>query len=238
MSSLSDFDLTGAYDEGEMLPEPLPADPFGTLTRWFDEAQAAKNQPNPNAMTLATADADGRLSARVVLCKAIHPDPGRLVFYTNYTSRKGMALEANPRAAIVMHWDHADRQVRVEGPVTRSPAEESDAYFASRRWESRLGAWASDQSKPIASREALLEQVAEKAIELGVDLSKIVDGRGDELEIPRPPHWGGFRLWAERVELWCGGTGRVHDRAVWARELAADGDGFACGAWSATRLQP
>ena len=229
--------LVEAYSS-EMLPDPLPGEPFGLFGAWFDEAREREIQPNPNAMTLATVDPDGRPSARIVLCKAIHPDPGRVVFYTNYNGRKGRALEANPYASLVFHWDPLDRQVRIQGPVTRSPAEESDAYFRSRRWESRLGAWASDQSEPIESREALLEQVAERAIELGIDMTKVVDGGGENLEIPRPAHWGGYRVWAERVELWCAGTGRVHDRAEWTRELTLADDGFTADPWSATRLQP
>ena len=230
--------LTDTFDEGELLPDPLPADPFPLLQGWFDEAVARAEQPNPNGMALATVGPGGSPSVRLVLCKAIHPDPGRLVFYTNYRSRKATELEGNPRVAAVLHWDHQERQIRVEGVVTRSPAEESDAYFASRRWESRLGAWASDQSRPIESREALLEQAAERAMELGLDISAIVDGHGEDLVIPRPPHWGGYRIWADRVELWCSGVGRVHDRAAWTRKLTADGEGFACGAWEATRVQP
>jgi len=229
--------LLEAYSS-EMLPDPLPEQPFALFRGWFDEARAGRIQPNPNAMTLATVDPDGRPSARIVLCKAIHEDPGLIVFYTNYNGRKGRALDANPHASLVFHWDPLDRQVRIEGPVTRSPADESDAYFRTRRWESRLGAWACDQSRPIESREKLLEQVAERAIELGIDMTKLVDGRGEDLEIPRPPHWGGYRVWAERVELWCAGSGRVHDRAEWTRTLTPAGDGYTGGPWSATRLQP
>lgn len=230
--------VASAYERGELLPEPLPAEPFGLVGAWFDEAQSRGDQPNPNAMTLATVDADGRPSARIVLCKGMDRAAGYIVFYTNYESRKGRALAANARASLIFHWDHADRQVRVEGPVVRSPAAESDGYFRSRRWESRIGAWASRQSEPIESRDALLAQVAERVMELGVDLSLIVDGQGEKIEVPRPPHWGGFRVWAERVELWCGGVGRVHDRAEWRRELRASGEGFVAGSWRSTRLQP
>lgn len=224
----------GDLGRGESLPDHLPKSPLPLFRAWFDEAQRRNLQPNPNAMTLASAGPDGRPSARIVLCKAIHDDC--LVFYTNYHGRKGRELEANPWAAVLFHWDNFDRQIRIEGPVTRSPASESDAYFHSRRWESRLGAWASDQSEPIASREALINKVRRTAGELGVDMAAAVGGQ--PIEIDRPPHWGGFRLWFERVELWCGGIGRVHDRAVWTRTLKRDGDGFAGGAWAATRLQP
>ncbi|MEZ6241962.1 MAG: pyridoxamine 5'-phosphate oxidase [Phycisphaerales bacterium] len=228
--------LAGVFDAGGGLPEPLPSEPMTTLDAWLDEAWSRRDVPNPNAMTLASVDAEGRPAARIVLCKSVEPERGSLVFYTNYRGRKGRELEANPHVACVLHWDHLQRQVRVEGVVTKTSAAESDAYFRTRSWESRLGAWASDQSEPIASREALLEKVAEKAIELGVDLGAIVDGR--EVEIPRPPHWGGYRVWADRVELWVGACGRVHDRARWTRELTRDGNAYKGGAWSVTRLQP
>ena len=224
----------GELGRGETLPDHLPKSPLPLFRAWFDEAQERNLQPNPNAMTLATVDPDGHPSARIVLCKAIHDDC--LVFYTNYEGRKGRALAANPRAAVVFHWDQFDRQIRIEGPVTRSPAAESDAYFHSRRWESRLGAWSSDQSEPIGSREALINKVRHTADELGVDMAAAVGGQ--PIEIDRPAHWGGFRLWFERVELWCGGIGRVHDRAGWTRTLKADGEGFRGGSWSGTRLQP
>lgn len=224
----------GDLGRGETLPDHLPKSPVPLFRAWFDQAQASDRQPNPNAMTLATVDADGRPSARIVLCKAMHDD--FLVFYTNYEGRKGRALAANPRAGIVFHWDHDDRQVRIEGPVTRSPAAESDAYFNSRRWESRLGAWASEQSEPIASREAMINKARHTADRLGVDLAAAVGGQ--PIEIDRPGHWGGFRVWFERIELWCGGIGRVHDRAGWSRPLKADAEGFTGGPWAGTRLQP
>lgn len=230
--------IGGAYTEGELLPDPLPAEPFGLVGAWLQEATGRAVQPNPNAMTLATVDPDGRPSARVVLCKGLDTAAGVVVFYTNYQSRKGEALAANAYAALVMHWDALDRQVRIEGPVVKSPGAESDAYFRTRRWESRLGAHASEQSRPIESRGALLERVALKAVELGLDMTAIVDRGGEGLEIPRPAHWGGYRVGAARVELWCGGVGRVHDRARWERSIEPQGEGFRAGAWSSTRLQP
>ncbi|HZW08387.1 MAG TPA: pyridoxamine 5'-phosphate oxidase [Phycisphaerales bacterium] len=219
-----------SFESSPTLPDPLPAEPFSLFRAWFEEAAALGATPNPNAMTLATIDPDGRPSARIVLCKGIDAPTGCLVFFTNYESRKGRALDANPRAATVFHWDHAERQARIEGAVQRSSPGESDAYFASRPWESRLGAWASDQSRPIASREALLRQAADKVLELGIDLGAAV--RGDPVEIPRPPHWGGYRLIADRVELWVGGAGRLHDRACWERPPGGTGP------WRGTRLQP
>src|SRR5215472_7447121 len=142
-------------ENNELLPEPLPAEPLGVATRWLAEAWAARRQPNANSMVLATSTPDGQPSARVVLCRDIVPQPGYLVFYTNYRSSKGRQLADNPRAAAVMHWDALSRQVRIEGAVVRGPAAESDAYFASRSWDKRVGAWASAQSEPVASRAAL-----------------------------------------------------------------------------------
>ncbi len=148
---------------GELLGAPLPAEPLALASAWLAEAWERRLQPNPNAMALATSTADGRPSVRIVLCKELVVVPGYVKFYTNYLSRKGEELTANPRAAAVLHWDTLGRQVRIEGPVLPAPPEDSDAYFASRSRGSRIGAWASAQSRPVASRAALLEQVAEQA---------------------------------------------------------------------------
>lgn len=214
-----------------VLRESLPAEPMQTLADWLAEAEAAQATANPNAMTLATvAMQRGELmpSARIVLCKHIDVRNGYLVFYTNYRSRKAEELDACAKAAAVLHFDAAGRQARIEGHVLRSPAGESDAYFASRSRGSQLGAWASAQSEPIASRDALLAQLEE------------VERRfAGEQQIPRPPHWGGLRLWASAVELWENGAHRLHDRARWIRTVAIDDDGRAhAQPWSVTRLQP
>ena len=237
-------DLYGVYGTAESLPDPLPASPLGLLGAWYADAHGRGVQPNPNAMTLATIDPDGLPSARIVLCKDLDTDVGRLTFYTNYQGRKGRALAANPVAAVVFHWDALDRQIRLEGPVTRSPDAESDAYFASRPWESKLGAWASDPTEPIASRDALLSKVDAAAEKLGLDTSALTPG-DRAVPVPRPPHWGGWRLWISRAEFWVGGTGRVHDRAVWTRTIrlgaidpALETRPEAFSDWSRTRLQP
>lgn len=224
----------------ELLPEPLPAEPLATVSDWLAQAWAAKRQPNANAMVLATSTPDGHPSARVVLCKDIVPQPGFIVFYTNYLSAKGRALGANPRAAAVMHWDALHRQVRIEGPVVKAPAADSDAYFASRAWASRIAAWASSQSEPVASRAVLLEKVAAAARRFGAPVPGSTGAHeAATVSVPRPPHWGGYRLWADTVELWTEGDSRVHDRARWTRALAPGAHAsFTAGAWSATRLQP
>jgi pyridoxamine 5'-phosphate oxidase len=216
-----------------MLPEPLPADPMPLFQEWFREAVARRAQPNPDSMIVATTASSGEPSARVVLCKRIDVDAGYVVFFTNYQSRKGRELAARPRAAAVLHWDALQRQVRIEGPVTRSPDSESDQYFASRALDSRIGAWASEQSEPLASRDTLLKRVREFEERFG-----IAPGAKNGT-VPRPPHWGGHRLWVDTIELWTEGANRVHDRAVWKRSLhRADEHSFAGDSWRSTRLNP
>jgi pyridoxamine 5'-phosphate oxidase len=223
----------------EHLPDPLPAGPLQLAQRWLTEATERAVQPNPNAMVLATVNAAGEPSARVVLCKQLVPDPGYLVFFTNYDSRKGQDLAARPRAAIVMYWDALHRQVRVEGPIVRTSGSDSDAYFATRNWQSRLGAWASQQSQPIGSRRELYQQVARAALRLALPAPPEDEQAPDPGQsIARPPYWGGYQLWAETVELWVEGSARIHDRARWSRTLKPAADGFVPGAWSVLRLQP
>jgi pyridoxamine 5'-phosphate oxidase len=215
----------------QCLPDPLPDDPLRIAAEWLAEARADADQPNPNSMVLATVDARGRPSARVVLCKEISAPGGSLTFYTNYDSRKGRELAANPHAAVVFHWDHRHRQVRAEGSTLALSDAENDAYFRSRPWQSRLGAWASRQSEPIESRGALLAQVAAAARRFGPERA--------DVDVPRPPHWGGYRLVVDAVELWVEGDFRVHDRARWTRVPHGRGSsGAGHAAWSATRLQP
>jgi len=227
-------------DHTELLPDPLPAEPLAIVSQWLAQACEARSQPNPNSMVLATASADGRPAARVVLCKDIVPQPGFVVFYTNYLSSKGRQLKDNPRAAAVMHWDALHRQVRIEGPITLAPEADSDRYFASRAWQSRIGAWASEQSEPIASRELLCESVKKIARRFGAPTPGS-PGADDSMKvtIPRPPHWGGYRLWAQAVELWVEGKARIHDRALWRRSVTvAVAGSVRTSPWSATRLQP
>ena len=228
----------------QLLPDPLPAEPLSLAHAWLEEARQAARQPNPNAMVVATVDTEGQPSARVVLCKEIVRDAGYVCFYTNYDSRKGQELTLNPRLALVMHWDHFYRQVRMEGWVVKAPAVESDAYFRTRPWQRRVGAWASAQSQPVASRVDLEAAVVREANRFGVPVpgpedTPVPPGTGDQ--IPRPEHWGGYHVYLSAVELWVEGESRIHDRARWTRPLSPpDGTGIPqiAGDWVASRLQP
>lgn len=241
------LDLVAVPTIGTTLPEQLPADPFPLFRQWLDAEVHAAKVPNPNAMSLATVNGSGVVSNRIVLCRGVDVQAGRVTFFTNHRSRKGEELLGQGRCSLCFHFDPTDRQVRIEGLVTPSPASESDAYFASRRWESKLSAWASNQSQPIASREDLLARLPQVIDELGLSLDALLTNPAS-VTIPRPSHWGGFRVYATAIELWLGGTGRLHDRARWTRTLpsARAGDvwekleqaALGSGGWTGTRLQP
>lgn len=222
------------------LPTPLPTEPLSTVAAWLKEATDAKVQPNPNAMSLATVGADNRPSARIVLCKDIAVDPGYLVFVTNYQSRKGQEIAHNPRAAVIMHWDDLHRQVRIEGIIQKAPEAESDALHNIRPWQSRLGAWASEQSQPVSGRAALLEQLKAKALHFNtppVGPDERAEDSQAHVPIPRPPHWGAYRLYADRVELWVEGEYRIHDRICYTRSLTLEPN-FLTSPWQWQTLQP
>ena len=204
----------------------LPESPLSLLGRWLREAESFGHQPNPSAFCLATADADGRPSARMVLCRDLDESSGSLVFYTNRESQKGVELSERSYATGVFHWDHLARQARISGPVGHCSSAESDEYWGQRERDSQLAAWASDQSRPVASRDAFLERLA------------AAESRFAGEPVPRPPHWGGYRLHIEQVELWLGAAGRAHDRGLWTRTLTRRGDAWDAGPWQATRLQP
>jgi pyridoxamine 5'-phosphate oxidase len=174
-----------------------------------------------------------------VLCKEIAVQQGYILFYTNYRSRKGSELAANPRAAVVFHWDHLHRQVRAEGQVELLSDAENDAYFHTRVWQKQLGAWASQQSQPVESRQALAAAVAREARRFGIPY----EGPGSEepenisVQVPRPSNWGGYRLYVDAVELWVEGEYRIHDRARFTRALGLARTN-SNAPWAATRLQP
>jgi pyridoxamine 5'-phosphate oxidase len=180
----------------------MATDPFQLFDQWFAEAQASELN-DAEAMALATADASGRPSVRMVLLKGHGPDG--FVFYTNDQSAKGNQLAGNPQAALLFHWKSLRRQVRVEGPVERVSVEESDAYFASRSRDSQLGAWASDQSRPLDSRDIFESRFEE------------MEERFEGQDVPRPPHWGGYRVIPNRIEFWSDRPHRLHERRLFTQ---------------------
>lgn len=192
-------------------------DPFAIARRWLAEAETS--EPNdPNAIALATVDEDGLPDTRMVLLKDIDGGglDGSFVFYTNYESAKGLQIAANGKAAFVIHWKSLRRQIRVRGAVTREDSEQADTYFASRALQSRIGAWASRQSRPLESRAALVASAAKQGMIHGTNPS-------------RPPFWGGFRIIPSQMEFWADGAFRLHDRFRWDKQESA---------WSVTRLSP
>src|SRR6056297_2440186 len=225
-------------DEGcsdESLVDPLPGSPLPILDRWLSEARRTDGLRNPDALALATVDPRGEPRVRMVLARRFDADGGSLSFYTNRESPKAREIELAGRASGVFYWDGLGRQVRIDGPVERTSDADSDAYFASRHPRSQIAAWTSAQSRPIESRARLLERFEATAARFG--------GVDPPDPIPRPPHWGGYRLLAERIELWVDRPGRLHDRAVWSREIEpSSGDtGASATAWSTwqvQRLQP
>jgi len=191
-------------------------DPFSLFGAWLAEAHGS--EPNdPNAMALSTCDADGLPDVRMVLMKGY--DQGGFVFYTNLQSAKGVELQARPRAALLFHWKSLRRQVRVRGAVSGVSPEEADAYFATRPRDSQIGAWASDQSRPLEGRFVLETRIAKLALKFGAG------------PVPRPPHWSGFRVSPSQMEFWRDGAFRLHDRMVFRRLTAND-------PWTRTRLYP
>jgi pyridoxamine 5'-phosphate oxidase len=202
------------YGQASLDENDVAADPIAQFTRWFEEALKAEVN-EPNAMSVATVGEDGRPTSRIVLVKQF--DARGFTWYTNYASQKGQQLDSNPFAALLFFWSELERQVRIEGRVERTSAEESDKYFNSRPLKSRLSAIASEQSEPIASRAALEQHYEEVARQYGE-------------APPRPQHWGGFRLVPERIEFWQGRRSRFHDRIVYTRQED--------GLWTRQRLQP
>ncbi len=208
-------DLRQNYTRDGLLEADADPDPFVQFKVWFDQVLST-SIVEPNAMTLATVGANGQPKARIVLLK--HFDNRGFTFFTNYNSHKGQELEQTPQAALVFWWGELERQIRIEGSIEKVDIAESDGYFSLRPWESRLGAWASQQSEVIESRD-ILEKRLEKLKSEYADLT-----------VPRPPHWGGFRLIPDRLEFWQGRPSRLHDRLCYRRLKE--------GKWLRERLSP
>ncbi|MBU3599505.1 pyridoxamine 5'-phosphate oxidase [Polynucleobacter sp. 30F-ANTBAC] len=206
-------DLRKSYMKGSLSEEDVKLNPIDQFKIWFDQAQHAE-LPEPNAMTVASVDANGKPSARTVLIKEV--TSAGFVFFTNYESRKGQALISNPHAALLFFWPELERQIRVEGSVEKLSDQESDDYFHSRPLDSRIGAWASPQSQVISGRTQLVKNAAEYALKFA-------------LNPPRPPHWGGFRVKPEVLEFWQGRPSRLHDRIQYVLQN---------GQWKIQRLAP
>ncbi|MGB3634947.1 MAG: pyridoxamine 5'-phosphate oxidase [Rubrobacteraceae bacterium] len=207
-------DLRNEYTSSGLKKSDAASDPIDQFRHWFEETLNA-GLHEPNAMTLATATSDGHPSARVVLLKGY--DERGFTFYTNYEGRKAKELEANPNCTLAFYWGALERQVRIEGRAVRVPFEESDAYFASRPRGSRLGAWASEQSRVVEDRERLEKRLRE------------LEAEYKDRKIPRPPFWGGYRVEPESIEFWQGRENRLHDRLLYTR---------GGGGWNIQRLQP
>lgn len=211
---MSIADLRKDYVQASLSESDVDPDPIRQFGKWFEEALSAQ-LPEPNAMSVATVSADGRPSSRILLIKEF--DARGFVWFTNYASRKGQDLQANPYAAMLFFWMELERQVRIEGKVERVSEAESEAYFQSRPLMSRLGAIASQQSRPIDSRQTLENRLAEVKEQYGEQPA-------------RPAHWGGYRLVPEAIEFWQGRSSRLHDRILYT--------GSAAGSWQIQRLQP
>ena len=206
-------DLRQEYMRAGLSESQVDADPLRQFERWFEEAVKA-DLPLPNAMTLSTVTAAGAPSARIVLLKGI--ERGGFVFYTNYLSRKGRELEGRAQACLLFLWSPLERQVRIDGEVTKVTAQDSDAYYATRPLGARLSAWASAQSQPVSSRDVLEAAMKDASARHGQ-------------QPPRPPHWGGYRVEAREIEFWQGRSDRLHDRLVYRR---------AGSKWTLERLSP
>ena len=214
----------------------MTQNPLLLLQSWLNEAMELDLQPNPDTMAIATSNSQGLPNVRMVLCKEINTKEGYVVFYTNYNSVKSLEIKENPKCSALFHWDKLGYQIRIRGEILQSPDEENDTYFASRHLGSQVGAWASNQSNPVEDREALDDQFKKILDRFNLTSESITQ---NEQKIPRPPNWGGYRLWIEEIEFWLNQKDRLHDRLHFRRALTISSEGIETEKkWTVKRLQP
>ena len=214
----------------------MTQNPLLLLQSWLNEAMELDLQPNPDTMAIATSNSQGLPNVRMVLCKEINTEEGYVVFYTNYNSVKSLEIKENPKCSALFHWDKLGYQIRIRGEILQSPEKENDNYFASRHLGSQVGAWASNQSNPVEDREALDDQFKKILDRFNLTSESITR---NEQKIPRPPNWGGYRLWIEEIEFWLNQKDRLHDRLHFRRALTISSEGIETEKkWTVKRLQP
>ena len=220
----------------KILSQSMTQNPLLLLQSWLNEAMELDLQPNPDTMAIATSNSQGLPNVRMVLCKEINTKEGYVVFYTNYNSVKSLEIKENPKCSALFHWDKLGYQIRISGEILQSPDEENDTYFASRHLGSQVGAWASNQSNPVEDREALDDQFKKILDRFNLTSESITR---NEQKIPRPPNWGGYRLWIEEIEFWLNQKDRLHDRLHFRRALTISSEGIETEKkWTVKRLQP
>ena len=220
----------------KILRQSMTQNPLLLLQSWLNEAMELDLQPNPDTMAIATSNSQGLPNVRMVLCKEINTEEGYVVFYTNYNSVKSLEIKENPKCSALFHWDKLGYQIRIRGEILQSPDEENATYFASRHLGSQVGAWASNQSNPVEDREALDDQFKKILDRFNLTSESITR---NEQKIPRPPNWGGYRLWIEEIEFWLNQKDRLHDRLHFRRSLSISSEGIETEKkWTVKRLQP
>ena len=220
----------------KILSQSMTQNPLLLLQSWLNEAMELDLQPNPDTMAIATSNSQGLPNVRMVLCKEINTEEGYVVFYTNYNSVKSLEIKENPKCSALFHWDKLGYQIRIRGEILQSPEKENDNYFASRHLGSQVGAWASNQSNPVEDREALDDQFKKILDRFNLSSEAITQ---NEQKIPRPPNWGGYRLWIEEIEFWLNQKDRLHDRLHFRRALTISSEGIETEKkWTVKRLQP
>ena len=210
--------------------------PMEVLNDWMKEVSEAEKQPNPNCFSIATTNQEGSSNVRMVLCREINIVDGYVVFYSNYNSTKAIELAYQPKCSGVFHWDNYGYQIRIKGYALKSPQDESDDYFLSRSLGSQVAAWASQQSNSIGSRKDLESQFDKALKKFNIERKQLAI---NDKKLPRPPFWGGYRIWIHQIEIWLNQNDRFHDRLLFQRDLSLKGNAYiSTQGWTKKRLQP